>query len=296
MEKQQTILRPEDFKHQTLQVGDLQMHMVIEGAEGAPLIVLLHGFPEFWYSWRHQIKPLAEAGYRVVAVDQRGYNLTEKREPYDIFTLSDDVGRLIGALGYEKAAAVMGHDWGGVITWIFGALHPELTEKLIACNAPHLLAGMQAFRSFYLPQIVKSWYMFFFQLPGLPEQVMSANDYKALADGLKNDSKGTLSDEEIKYFKEAWSQPGALTAGVNWYRAMFRDQRRINKADLTVPVPSLLIWGDQDIALTTQTAEWTRRYVPNLTIKYIHGASHWVQQECPEMVNRYALDFLKGVR
>lgn len=290
----QTILRPDDFQHQTLPIGGLRMHMVVEGVEGAPLIVLLHGFPEFWYSWRRQIKPLAEAGYRVVAVDQRGYNLTDKQGPYDIFTLSDDIATLIRSLGYGKAAALMGHDWGGVITWVFGARYPELVEKLIVCNVPHPLAGTMAIRSFYLPQILKSWYVFFFQLPSLPEQILRANDYKALTEAL-HDTKGTFSAEELGYFKQAWSQPGALEAGIGWYRALVQGQSRVNQTDLTVHIPSLLIWGDQDAFLTMQTAEWTRRYVTDLRLKYIRGASHWVQQECPDMVNRYTLDFLRGV-
>ncbi len=295
MEAQQTILRPEDFQHQMLEVGDLNMHVVLEGEEHAPLIVLLHGFPEFWYSWRHQIKPFAAAGYRVVAVDQRGYNLTDKHGPYDIFTLSDDVANLIRALGYDKAAAVMGHDWGGAITWTFGARYPELVDKLIVCNVPHPSVGKTVLQSFYLPQIFKSWYIAFFQIPGLPERAISMNDYKGLTDGLKHAAKDMISDEELSYFKTAWSQPGALSAGIDWYRALFRERGRVASTDSTVEVPSLLIWGDQDAYLTTQTAEWTRPYVDDLKIKYIQGASHWVQQECPDMVNRYTLDFLKGL-
>lgn len=287
------ILRPEDFRHETFQVGDLRMHAVIEGPEDAPLVVMLHGFPEFWYSWRHQIKALAAAGYRVVAPDQRGYNLTDRRGPYDIFTLSADVAGLIRALGHEKAA-VAGHDWGGAIAWVFGARYPDVAEKLIVCNAPHPSAVIRAWRSLYLPQILRSWYMLVFQIPGLPERLMSANDYELLARNLKKDTKGALSDEELSYFKRAWSQPGALTAGINWYRALFRSWTQGHLKNLTVHVPALLIWGDEDAFLTTQTAEWTRQHVPNLTLKYIRGASHWVQQDSPETVNRYMLDFLKS--
>ncbi len=289
---QQTILRPEAFTHQTLQVGSLQMHLVSEGAEGAPLIVLLHGFPEFWYSWRHQIKPLAVAGYRVVAVDQRGYNLTDKQGPYDLITLTDDIAELIRVLGYQKAAAVIGHDWGGIVTWTFGARYPSMLDKLIVCNVPHLSAGRAAFQRFYLPQILRSWYMLFFQIPHLPEQRIAANDYRLFADTLKKDTKGAVSDEEIAYFKQAWAQPGAMTASLGWYRALFQSRLPLTTAELRVYTPSLLIWGDADFALTTATAEWSRDYVQDLTIKYIHGASHWVEQECPEMVTRYILDFL----
>ena len=290
------ILRPEDFTHQTIQVNDLRMHLVSEGAEDAPLIVLLHGFPEFWYSWRHQIKPLAAAGYRVVAVDQRGYNLTDKHGPYDIFTLSDDIAGLIRALGYQKAAAVIGHDWGGVVTWTFGARHANMLEKLIVCNVPHISAGIAAFSRLYLPQIMKSWYMFFFQLPSLPERLIAANDYKLFADVIQEQTKGAVTDTEIVYFKQAWAQPGALFASVSWYRALFQSTSKIAQTDMNVYVPSLLIWGDQDSALTTTTAEWSRRYVQDFTLRAVLGVSHWVEQEAPEIVTRYILDFLSEAR
>ncbi len=290
------ILRPEDFTHQTIQVNDLRMHLVSEGAEDAPLIVLLHGFPEFWYSWRHQIKPLAAAGYRVVAVDQRGYNLTDKHGPYDIFTLSDDIAGLIRALGYQKAAAVIGHDWGGVVTWTFGARHANMLEKLIVCNVPHISAGIAAFSRLYLPQIMKSWYMFFFQLPSLPERLIAANDYKLFADVIQEQTKGAVTDTEIAYFKQAWAQPGALFASVSWYRALFQSTSKIAQTDMNVYVPSLLIWGDQDSALTTTTAEWSRRYVQDFTLRAVLGVSHWVEQEAPEIVTRYILDFLSEAR
>ena len=290
------ILRPEDFTHQTIQVNDLRMHLVSEGAEDAPLIVLLHGFPEFWYSWRHQIKPLAAAGYRVVAVDQRGYNLTDKHGPYDIFTLSDDIAGLIRALGYQKAAAVIGHDWGGVVTWTFGARHANMLEKLIVCNVPHISAGIAAFSRLYLPQIMKSWYMFFFQLPSLPERLIAANDYKLFADVIQEQTKGAVTDAEIAYFKQAWAQPGALFASVSWYRALFQSTSKIAQTDMNVYVPSLLIWGDQDSALTTTTAEWSRRYVQDFTLRAVQGVSHWVEQEAPEIVTRYILDFLSEAR
>lgn len=285
------ILRPDDFRPEMIRAGDLRMHAVVEGPEDGPLVVMLHGFPEFWYSWRYQIKALAAAGYRVVAVDQRGYNLTEKRGPYDLFTLASDVAGLIHALGHDRAV-VMGNDWGGVVGWVFGAHYPSLAEKLIVCNAPHPSVGSTALRSLYLLQVLKSWYALAFQVPVLPELLTTANDYKLFAHVLKRQTKGVIGDEEISYFKRAWAQPGALTAGVNWYRAALRSWARGHLKDLTVRTPSLLIWGDRDAYLTTRTAEWTRHYVANLKIAYIRGASHWVQQDSPEIVNRYTLNFL----
>jgi len=269
------------------------MHAAVEGPEHGPLIVMLHGFPEFWYSWRYQIKALAAAGCRTVAVDQRGYNLTDKQGPYDVFTLAGDVVGLIRTLGHERAV-VMGHDWGGIVAWVLGARHPDIVERLIVLNAPHPSASLTALRSMYLPQVLKSWYILAFQVPIVPELLMSANDFEVFARILKHQTKGAVGEEEIGYFKQAWAQPGALSAGVEWYRASLRTWMRGRLKDLSVRTPSLLIWGDRDAYLTTRTAECTRRYVADLEIAYIRGASHWVQQDSPEIVNRYTLNFLQS--
>jgi epoxide hydrolase 4 len=288
------MLRPSDFQTQYRLVNGLRMHMAVEGAEGAPLVLLLHGFPEFWYSWRYQIKALAAAGYRVVAPDQRGYNLTDKHGPYDVFQLSDDIANLIAKLGYEKAHAVIGHDWGGVVTWTFGARYPKLLDKLIVCNVPHPATLSKSLRQVFLPQILKSWYMTFFQIPELPERLVAQDDYRGLAAQLNRETKGKVTREEIQYFVEAWRQPGAIGGGINWYRALYRNFGRIARTDLRVHVPSLLIWGEDDNYLTKQTAEWSRETVDDLEIQYLPGISHWVQQEAPEQVNSAILTFLKG--
>lgn len=288
------ILRPTDFQTQFLLVDGLRMHLATAGTEGAPLVLLLHGFPEFWYSWRHQIKALADAGYRVVAPDQRGYNLTDKHGPYDVFQLSDDIANLIHKLGYEQAHAVIGHDWGGVVTWTFGGRYPKLLEKLVVCNVPHPATLTKSLRSVYLPQILKSWYMTFFQLPEIPERILAQDHYRGLAEQLFRETKGKVTREEIAYFVEAWSQPGAIGGGINWYRALYRKFAEIARTDLRIHVPSLLIWGEDDNYLTKQTAEWTRESVDDLEIHYLPGVSHWVQQEAPETVNSYILNFLKA--
>ena len=285
------VLRPSDFRTEMIRVDDLRMHAVVEGPEDGPLIVMLHGFPEFWYSWRYQIKAFAAAGYRTLAVDQRGYNLTDKRGPYDVFTLAGDVVGLVRALGHERAV-IMGNDWGGVVAWILGARHPSIVERLIVLNAPHPSAGLIALRSLYLPQLLKSWYVLAFQIPVLPEMLLSANDFELFARILKRQTRDAIGDEEIGHFKRAWAQPGALGAAVDWYRASLRTWMRGHLKDLTLRTPSLLIWGDRDAYLTTRTADWTRHYVADLEIAYIRGASHWVQQDSPEIVNRHALGFL----
>lgn len=289
----QSSLHPENFSHHYVTFNGLRLHFVAEGTPGAPLVVLLHGFPEFWYSWRHQIKPLADAGYYVVAVDQRGYNLSDKGGPYDVFTLSDDIAGYIEALGYSQAAAVIGHDWGGVVTWVFAARYLEMVQRVAVCNVPHPSTLTRTIREQYWPQIIKSWYMFFFQIPWLPEQMLSANNFQALSNALTVDTPGMVSIEEIDSFKQAWRQPMALTAMIGWYRALFQT-RNLTGQLLTVKRPALLIWGDNDFALTTQTAEWSRDYIPGLRINYIRGGSHWIQQEHPAEVNQCLLDFLQS--
>ncbi|HRE49286.1 MAG TPA: alpha/beta hydrolase, partial [Aggregatilineales bacterium] len=223
-----SILAPTDFHTETIRVGDLTMNVALEGDPDAPLVLLLHGFPEFWYSWRHQIKALAAAGYRVAAPDQRGYNLTEKKPPYDLITLSNDAAGVITALGKEKAF-VVGHDWGGGVAWIMGAYHPEMVEKVVICNVPHPLVMAKMLRS-SPRQLLKSWYMLFFQLPALPEALLAMRNYKALVDTLK--SVSTVTPEEIEYFKVAWKQPGALNGSLNWYRIAFRTLGKGGKRDL----------------------------------------------------------------
>jgi len=173
-------------------------------------------------------------------VDQRGYNLTDKRGPYDVFTLASDVVGLVRTLGHERAV-VMGNDWGGLVAWVLGALHPSMVERLIVLNAPHPSAGLIALRSLYLPQVIKSWYVLAFQVPVVPEVLMSANDYELFARVLKKQTKGAIGDEEIGNFKRAWAQPGALSAGVDWYRAALGTWRLGRLKDLTVRTPSLLI-------------------------------------------------------
>lgn len=283
-----TILHPSEFHTQYLQVGDLQMHLALEGEPGAPLVVLLHGFPEFWYSWRYQIKALAAAGYRVAAPDQRGYNLTDKKPPYSVFTLTADIAALIKSLGYEKAV-VVGHDWGGNVAWLTAAFYPEVVERLIVCNCPHPAAMVRVLRSPHLPQLFKSWYVFFFQLPGIPEGALSRNNYATLASSLKS----STTKEERVYFREAWAQPGALSAGISWYRALVREIGKVTARDTHIRVPTRLIWGAPDPFLDKKTAEESVKVCDSCDLVEVPGAGHFVQQSMPEDVNRLILGFLK---
>lgn len=286
------ILRPYDFKTELLRVGELKMNMAIEGSPGAPLVVMLHGFPEFWYSWRHQIKALANAGYRVVAPDQRGYNLTDKRPPYDLITLTDDIQRLIHTLGYDRAS-IIGHDWGGGVAWVFGARFPEMTQNLLVLNCPHPLIVTNVIRKLYVIQAFRSLYMAFFQLPMIPEAVLSRKNYDVLADAMRG-SVPEITNEEIGYYREAWSQPGALTGSLNWYRTLF--QNRLHQPiDLTVRIPAHLIWGLPDLFLDARLAEWTKDYVPHLSLHHFPRTSHFVHQVIPTEINRLLIRSLEAV-
>ncbi|MGI8552644.1 MAG: alpha/beta fold hydrolase [Dehalococcoidia bacterium] len=283
------------LRHEVASVNGIRMHYVTEG-EG-DLVVMLHGFPEFWYSWRHQIPALA-ARFRVVAPDQRGYNLTEKPRgvsSYRMGTLVEDIVDLIRVLGYERAV-VVGHDWGGAVAWQLAITHPEVVRRLIVLNIPHPMAMA---RGLLTPrQLLRSWYIFYFQMPGLPELSLRANNYAAIEQSFRGMAirKTAFSDEDIAAYKEAVARPGALTAAINWYRAALRNPELLARRQApAVQAPTLMIWGENDTALGKELTYGTDRWVRDFRVHYIPNCSHWVQQEQPELVNRLMLDFLAGL-
>ncbi len=306
------------LRHRRERVGGLELHWV-EAGEG-PLVVLLHGFPEFWYSWRRQVEALAAAGFRAVAPDQRGYNLTEKPpgvESYRIGRLGDDVVALIEHLE-EESAHVVGHDWGGVVAWHLGARRPERVERLAVLNAPHPAASRRvALRS---DQLLRSWYVFFFQLPRLPELALRAFDFAAIERILRRQPvrEGAFTDDDVAVYKAALARPGALTAALNWYRANLIGRRGSpgassggaaadagadadtagarghpdGSARHLVEVPTLLIWGERDVYLNPRLSEGLEPWVPDLRVERLPDASHWVQADAPERVSRLLVEFL----
>jgi len=269
------------------------MHYVTQGS--GPLIVLLHGFPEFWYSWRYQIPFLAEHGYTVVAPDLRGYNDTDKpRTGYDVATLTRDIAGLVKGLGQEKAI-IVGHDWGGVLAWVFAASYPQMTDRLIVMNAPHPAAMMREFRT--LKQLRKSWYIFFFQIPWLPEYALLRNNANEIGRMLRGAAiqKSVFPREVTAIFQQAMSKPGATTAALNYYRQLFRRLPASSKDPRArVTAPTLLIWCEQDIALSIELTTGLEQWVGDLEIKRIPDSGHWVQQEQPEKVNQFVLNFLQS--
>jgi len=279
--------------HQFAEVNGVRLHYVAAGA--GPLVVLLHGFPEFWFSWRHQIPALAAAGLRVLAPDLRGYNESAKPRSvrqYDIELLTADVVGLIRNAG-ETQAAVVGHDWGGAIAWHLAMRHSEVVRRLAVLNCPHPGVFL---RKLWTPgQLIRSWYMFFFQLPWLPEWWIRRRNYAALEQLLTREPvrPGAFTAEDVAAYKHAVGQPGALMAMINYYRAMFRRSPwGMKRAVQPIDVPTLLIWGERDRHLGLPLLDGTDMWVRNLQVERLPDASHWVQNDAPDRVNELLVAFL----
>ena len=286
------------WRHGYIHVNNIRMHYVTAGK--GPLMLMLHGFPEFWYSWRHQIPVMAER-FRVVAPDMRGYNQTEKPVGvgnYRLSSLMGDIKGLIEGLG-ETSAVVVAHDWGGGVAWPFAAFHPHMVDRLIILNCPPPAVLMRHLMS-NPAQIRRSYYMFLFQLPFIPEAVMRACDYELIARAFRGWAidKSAFSDRDIAMFKEAAAKPGALTGGVNYYRAAFRQflrspRQAAGEEQARVLCPTLVIWGEEDKALGKElTYDFHNAVEGPLRIEYIPDCSHWVQQEQPAPVNALIGEFL----
>jgi pimeloyl-ACP methyl ester carboxylesterase len=277
------------WKHEYIVSNGIRLHYVTQG-EG-PLMLMLHGFPEFWYSWRHQIPEFAK-DYKVVALDLRGYNESDKPQEQSAYVMSEfikDVKGVIQGLGYERCVLVA-HDWGGAIAWHFAYAHPEMLERLIVMNIPHPAKYTEGLRT--PQQLMRSWYIFFFQIPVLPELLIQASDYQAISTALTamaND-QSTFSPEDIEAYKNAAAKRGALTAMLNYYRNGFDNMLR--QEWTLVTVPTLMIWGEGDKALVKELTYGTQEFVRDLQIRYLPNVSHWVQQEQPELVNQYMREFL----
>ena len=282
-----------ELEHRHIATNGIRLHVVEAGPKSGIPVILLHGFPEFWYGWRKQIPALAEAGCRVIVPDQRGYNLSDKPKGiknYHIDKLTDDIFGLIDALDYERVNLV-GHDWGAIVSWIFAFKHPERLHKLGILNAPHPLV-MRRFLQRDFEQIRRSWYTYFFQLPWLPEIGMRADNWRGAVRALRGSGKiHTFTNEDTKKYKEAWSQPGAISSMLNWYRAGARYFFWLPK-EMRIKIPTLMLWGMQDFALTHRLARPSMDYVDEGNLILFPDATHWVQHEAAEEVNHYLVDFL----
>ncbi len=281
-------LLPSNF----IQANGINLHYVTQGS--GPLMLMLHGFPEFWYSWRYQIPEFAQ-DYKVVALDLRGYNESDKPEERFAYVMAEfvkDIEEVIKELGYEKCILV-GHDWGGAIAWCFGYAHSEMIEKLIIMNIPHPAKFMEGLGT--PEQLLRSWYIFFFQLPFFPEFIFEFHDYQAIASAFKNMAvdKSAFTEADLEAYKYAAAKRGALTSMINYYRNIFPGL--LNQQEWGVlRIPTLMIWGKNDRALGIELTYGTEEYVESFQIRYIPNCSHWVQQEQPELVNKYMREFLSS--
>ncbi len=294
------------FKHEYAEINGLKLHYVKEG-KGKKTILFLHGFPEFWYEWKNQLQEFGK-DYTAVAYDQRGYNLSskpEKVEDYAVAKIVADIKAMFDKFGAspKNKGILVAHDWGGAVAWAFAIRHPEYLDKLVIINAPH--PGVFARELQTNPAQQKaSAYMNFFR-SAQAEATLSANNYAALQNAIfKSSTKPeAFTAEDRKMYFDAWSQPGAVTGGLNWYRAANagpptpnEPMRETNLAagfdTLTVKVPTLVIWGEKDTALLTGNLEGLDKFVPQLTLKRIPNGSHWVIHEEPELINQYIREFI----
>jgi pimeloyl-ACP methyl ester carboxylesterase len=299
--------REDGFLHRKVDVGEVRLHVAearprkpdgapADGSEevpsDVPLVVFMHGFPELWWSWRHQLRAFADAGFWAVAPDMRGYNESDKPagvSSYEVEKLADDIYGLLRALGRKKAV-IVGHDWGAMVAWMVAQRHPGIVSRLAILNVPHPL---QMARGLRRPrQLRKSWYMFFFQLPGgIPERAMAHDDWAQLRRTFEVDG---FAKEDIEPYVKAMSVPGAITAAMSYYRAAIRRTLtgRVPKT-VRIDCPVLVIWGDQDRHLGKEMADPPARFVPNARVEHIPEASHWVQNSAPERVNELLLGFAR---
>ena len=282
--------------HRTIHANGLDFHVAVAGS-GEQLALCLHGFPESCFSWRHQMPRLAQLGYLVWAPDLRGYGGSSRPfgvAAYSMHNLTADVAALIEASG-AKQTVLIGHDWGALIAWDYAMFGRVPIARLIIMNVPHPALAEKGLRT--LRQLAKSWYIFFFQLPVIPEWTLARNGYAAIAQAFRGMAvdKSRFPREVLRVYQDSAAQPGALTAMINYYRALLRDVRANRRRGTPqIKVPTLMLWGEADAALGKELTYGTDRYVSDLTLRYLPNVSHWVQQEAPETVNQMLQAWLSG--
>lgn len=280
------------------ELRDVTLHTVSAGPESGELVVLLHGFPEYWYSWRHQIPVLAAKGYRVVAVDLRGFNLSSKPKglkAYRSETVAEDISQLITALG-RTHAHIVGHDWGAAIAWLFAMRHQEQLKSLTILNLPHPLKMMEGFRDW--KQLKKSWYIAFFQLPFVPERFLKYNNHWVLKWLMNNDpvQPDVFSEHDVQNFIDAFEIHDAWSSTIAYYRALrFEKLWNIEHRMSVIQAPTLILWGTQDRFLDHRFAAPDPSWVPNFELHLNEEASHWLQQDQPDWVNNHLCGFLASI-
>ena len=284
---------PDGVSHSFVDAAGTRLHYVQAGPEDGPPIILLHGFPEFWWSWRKQIPALAAAGLKVIVPDMRGYGRSDCPKgvsSYGLDRLTDDIAALADALNIRQFDLV-GHDWGGIVAWAVAAFHPERVSRLVILDAPHLDVVRSVIRQ-RPQQLLRSSYIGFFQLPYLPEVVLSARNFRALELLLTRTARpGTFSADDLARYREQWALPGRLTAMLDYYRALMRRSRRLLG---TIEVPVRILWGRQDQALLPELAEASAAQCRDGELIVHDGATHWLHLEEPSWVAGHILDFVQS--
>lgn len=271
-----------------------QIFEVAQAGEGKKLALCLHGFPELHYSWRHQIPVLVEMGYKVWAPNLRGYGGSSKPDGVDSYrlnTLVQDVAALIDASGAEEVTLIA-HDWGAIIAWHFAILKVRPLTRLVIMNVPHPRCARRELKHWY--QLKKSWYIFFFQLPRIPEWLFGLNGAERIKRAISRMAvdKSRFPEEDLQVYADAASRPGALRSMINYYRALLRTPDARDIGDAMVHIPTLMIWGEEDAAIDIRCTDGTEEWVPDLELHRLPGVSHWVQQEAPEKVNAILREWL----
>ena len=292
-------MKKDTWQHRSVTTNGIRMHFVEQG-QGFP-VLFMHGFPEMWYSWRFQIPALAEAGFRTIAPDMRGYGETDKPkgiEAYDIQHLVGDMVGLLDALRLEKAV-IVGHDWGGVIVWQMASLAPQSVERVISLNTPCRGRGRTR-PTDGMKQLADGRfnYILHFQQPGLAESEIEPDVRKWLGSTIRRIAKHPefLTDEVLDVFADAFRK-GGMTGPINYYRNTDRNwETTAQLADKQVLQPSLMVCAENDPILIPQSADGMEKYVPNLTRNLIKDCGHWTQQEQPAQVNRILVEWLRGLR
>jgi pimeloyl-ACP methyl ester carboxylesterase len=277
---------------QRIRANGLDFSCIVAGAENAPAVVLLHGFPEIAFGWRHQIPALAAAGLRVIAPDQRGYGRSSKPDDasaYAIDLLAEDVLAIAASLGHDRFA-VVGHDWGGIVAWHLAGRHAAHVRRLAILNAPNLDV-LPGYALHHPAQLLRSSYVAAFQVPLLPELALAAANHALLSAALTSSSRpGTFTSADLDVYRDAWSQPGSLTAMLNWYRASARSAPR---QAVRIEQPVLVIWGDRDVALQPSLADASAELCDDVDVVHLATAGHWVQHEEASRVNELLVAFLE---
>ncbi|MHA2294393.1 MAG: alpha/beta fold hydrolase [Candidatus Hodarchaeales archaeon] len=273
------------FEH--VPTNGIKLHVAFSGPKDGEPVILLHGFPDSWFGWESQIRSLATSGYRVIAPDQRGYNLSDKpkgAKNYQMDLLVSDLTGLADYLGFEQFN-LAGHDFGAIVSWWAAMYYPNRIKRLVIANVPHPII-MNKYMRRNLSQIRKSWYAFFFQIPAIPERLIRSRNWKMLASAM---AKG-LSEEQLDHYRQAWSQPDAMTSMINWYRAIRYKSSEKRNFSPRITVPTLIIWGKQDPHIRYEWASRSLEMCEDGRLVTFEDASHWVHQDRPEEVSNLLIE------